>query len=105
MQDSKEEKEFRNDFVKAMQESNALFAESMKAMSSSMVALAQSLQKSTEMMSQEQIPREFPNQYQHMPYVYQNGNYINHQDMGMMGRPPMSNQKEEEHESDIYMFN
>eukprot|EP00795_Rhopilema_esculentum_P005725 gene5725-10979_t len=74
-------------------------------MSSSMVALAQSLQKSTEMMSQEQTPREFPNQYQHMPYVYQNGNYINHQDMGMMGRPPMSNQKEEKHESDIYMFN
>ena len=51
MQDSKEEKEFRNNLVKAMQESNALFAESMKAMRSSMVALAQSLQKSTEMMS------------------------------------------------------
>ncbi len=51
MQDSKEEKELRNDLKKAMQESNAFFAESIKAMSSSMVALAQSLQKSTAMMS------------------------------------------------------
>ncbi len=69
MQDSKEEKEFRNNLAKAMQESNALFAESIKAMSSSMVVLAQSLQKSTEMMSREQIPPQFlnpqfPNQYQ-----------------------------------------
>ena len=102
MQDSREEKEFRQTLTRTLQESNANFAEAMKAMSTSMVALSQSLQRSTEMMSQEQIASQFLNRYQHYPHVYQHEHYVNHQEMGMMGRQAKRNQEEDE--SDIYEF-
>ena len=88
--------------TRTLQESNAIFAEAVKAMSTSTVALSQSLQRSTEMMSQEQIPSQFLNRYQQFPRIYQHGHCINHQGMGMMGTQAKRNQEEDE--SDIYEF-
>ena len=48
MQESKEEKEFRKDLSSSLKESNNIFAESMKAMSTSMMALVSSMQRSIE---------------------------------------------------------
>ncbi len=48
MQESKEEKQFRRDLSNSLKESNNIFAESMKAMNTSMMAFASSLQKSFE---------------------------------------------------------
>ena len=54
------------------------------------------------MMSQEQIASQFLNRYQHYPHVYQHEHYVNHQEMGMMGRQAKRNQEEDE--PDIYEF-
>ena len=54
------------------------------------------------MMSQEQSASQFLNRYQHYPHVYQHEHYVNHQEMGMMGRQAKRNQEEDE--SDIYEF-
>ncbi|CAB4008826.1 Hypothetical predicted protein [Paramuricea clavata] len=48
MQESKEEKEFRKDLSSSLKESNNIFAESMKAMNASMMAIASSMQRSFE---------------------------------------------------------
>ena len=101
MEEGKEEREFRKELSKSIQESNTLFADSLKAMSSSMVALASSMQKSIDFMAQSMAF----SQQQHQPYapnVVQHGNYINHQDMGVP--PSFSRNLEQEEEERYYQF-
>ena len=49
LRDEKEEKEFRRELCKSIKESDSVFAESLKAMTSSMIVLASSLQQSVEL--------------------------------------------------------
>ena len=84
LQDEKEEKEFRREMYKSIKESNSVFAESLKAMSSSMTVLASSLQRSVELsaMAQRQTTDQTPVSFaQTLPNVFQHGNYIENQDM------------------------
>ena len=53
-EDEEEEKEFRREMYKSIKESNSVFAESLKAMSSSMTVLASSLQRSVELSAMAQ---------------------------------------------------
>ena len=84
LQDEKEEKEFRRELCKSIKESNSVFAESLKAMSSSMTVLASSLQRSVEFstMTPRQTTDQTPVSFaQALPTVFQHGNYIENQDM------------------------
>ena len=58
----KEEKEFRREMYKSIKESNSVFAESLKATSSSMTVLSSSLQRSVELsaMAQRQTTDQTP---------------------------------------------
>ena len=84
MQESKEEKQFRRDLSNSLKESNNIFAESMKAMSTSMMAFASSLQKSFEHSAgtarphyiNNIAPAYIPSHMQPMSNVIQQGNYI-----------------------------
>jgi hypothetical protein len=81
MQESKEEKEFRKHLSSSLKESNNIFAESMKAMSASMMALASSMQRSFERGVAPQYinhmaPAHISSHIQPMPNVIQQGNYI-----------------------------
>jgi hypothetical protein len=78
LQKSKEEKEFRCEMAKAFKESNSIFAESIKAISSSMTALASSMQRSVDMsVSQSRQRAAIPvSQPAMISNVMQHGNYI-----------------------------
>lgn len=92
LQDEKEEKEFRRDLCRSIQESNAVFAESLKAMSSSMAILASTLQQNVQQPTMPMDPRT-PTQLsgqQYIPTVFQHGNYIENQEMRV--RCPASEQ-------------
>jgi hypothetical protein len=80
LQESKEEKEFRCEMAKAFKESNSIFAESIKAISSSMTALASSMQRSVDMsVNQSRQRAPIPvSQPAMISNVMQHGNYIEH---------------------------
>ena len=71
LQESKDEKEFRGELSKSLKESNALFAESMKAMSGSMAALASAMQKSFEHSARSSYVPSAPQVHQGTNYIYQ----------------------------------
>ena len=75
LQESKDEKEFCSELSKSLKESNPLFAESIRAMSGSMAALASSIQKSFELSA-----RQHPN-YIYQPPLPANQNFFNQQNV------------------------
>lgn len=95
LQDEKEEKEFRRYLCRSIQESNAVFAESLKAISSSMAILASTLQQNVQQPTMPMNPKT-PTQptllsgQQYIPTVFQHGNYIENQEMRV--RCPASEQ-------------
>ncbi len=77
-EEGKEEKEFRHEMAKAFKESNSIFAESIKAISSSMTALASSMQRSVDMSVSQSMQRAAIPVSQPAMNVMQHGNYIEH---------------------------
>ena len=100
MEEMREEREFRKELSKSIQESNILFACSLKTLTSSMADLASSMQKSIELTSQ-----SYSSQQQHQFYsqnFVQHGNYINHQDMRSHSPFIANRNQEEENENSYY---